>query len=354
MREIRKMRGTQLTRRETLAGLGAVGFLAGMERSVRAAGGDLVMANWGGDATAAYAAAYAEPIKAATGLALRIDGSGPLEGTIKTQVDSKAVLWDLADAEAYSAMRLGRQGLLEPVGDIAVNPAPQAADAHAVPYSTFSYVIAYDAKRFGDDPPTTWADVWNVEKYPGKRSFYKWMSANLECALLADGVNPDQLYPLDVDRALKKFDELKPHVLTNWGSGAESQQLFRDGEVAIGHLWHSRAILLKKDSGGAIDFTFNQGILDHGVWVVPKGNPAGVEAARRALAVTQEPAVQAKLMQLYKYGPMNPAANALIPEALRGENPSDPANLSRQVIKDNAWYADNYDQALERWLALFG
>ncbi|MFT3989336.1 extracellular solute-binding protein [Aestuariivirga sp.] len=273
---------------------------------------------------------------------------------MKTQVESKAVLWDLADAEAYSAIRLGRLGLLETVGDLAVDAAPQAADPHAVPYSTFSYVMAYDAKKFGDDPPKTWADVWNVEKYPGKRAFYKWMSANLECALLADGVPPDQLYPLDVDRALRKFEELKPHILTNWGTGSESQQLLRDGEVTICHMWHTRAFLLKQDTAGAVDFTFNQGILDHGVWAVPKGNPAGLEAARKALAVTQDPAVQAKLMEAYKYGPTNPKANDLIPEALRAVNPSDPANRSRQVIKNNAWYADNYGTALDRWLALFG
>lgn len=345
-----------ITRRDTLVGFGALGLAAAGLGRAQAAQGDLVMANWGGDATVAYEAAYAQAMKAATGLSLRIDSSGPLEGTVKTQVESKAVLWDLADVEAYSAIRLGRQGLLEKVGDI-VDPAAATSgmkDAHAVPYSTFSYVIAYDAKRFGDDPPRSWADVWNVEKYPGKRSFYKWMSANLECALLADGVPPDQLYPLDVDRALRKFEELKPHILTNWGSGAESQQLMRDGEVAIGHVWHSRAILLKADTGGAVDWTFDQGILDYGVWSVPRGNPAGLDAARRALAVTQDPVVQAKMMELYKYGPTNPAANAHIPEALRSQNPSDPANLSRQVVKNNDWYADNYGPALDKWLALFG
>ncbi|MFT3989335.1 hypothetical protein [Aestuariivirga sp.] len=67
-----------MTRRQALAGMGATGLLAGTGQHARAAGGDLVMANWGGDAIAAYETAYADPIKAATGLTLRIDGSGPL------------------------------------------------------------------------------------------------------------------------------------------------------------------------------------------------------------------------------------------------------------------------------------
>ena len=97
-----------------------------------------------------------------------------------------------------------------------------------------SYVIAFDAKRFGKNPPKSWADFWDVKKYPGKRTLYKWMSANLECALLADGVAPDKLYPLDVDRALRKIEELMPHVVTHWSTGAESQQLLRDGEASMG------------------------------------------------------------------------------------------------------------------------
>jgi len=35
---------------------------------------------------------------------------------------------------------------------------------------------------------------------------------SLEPALMADGVPRNKLYPLDVDRALKKLSELKPHI----------------------------------------------------------------------------------------------------------------------------------------------
>ena len=55
-----------------------------------------------------------------------------------------------------------------------------------------------------------WADLFDTAKIPGKRTFYKWSAPGvLEIALLADGVAPDKLYPLDLDRAFKKLDTIK-------------------------------------------------------------------------------------------------------------------------------------------------
>ena len=36
---------------------------------------------------------------------------------------------------------------------------------------------------------------------------------------MADGVAPDKLYPLDVDRAFKKLEEIKPNITVWWTSG---------------------------------------------------------------------------------------------------------------------------------------
>ena len=67
--------------------------------------------------------------------------------------------------------------------------------------------------------------------------------------LLADGVAPDDLYPLDVDRAFAKLKPLLPDLIF-WEGGAQSQQLFRDGEVVMGNIWHTRANLLAQGEPG--------------------------------------------------------------------------------------------------------
>jgi putative spermidine/putrescine transport system substrate-binding protein len=170
----------------------------------------------------------------------------------------------------------------------------------------------------------------------------------LELALLADGVPADQLYPLDMERAFRKLATIKPQLLF-WNSGAESQSLLRDGEVVMGWLWNTRANLLKRDSNGRIDFTYRQGLLQPGLWVVPKGNPAGKEAFR-AIAAMQAPEGQVKLLASMGNGPANPAAAALVPDALKPVNPSDPANVAVQAKISAEWYEKNGAAALQRFL----
>lgn len=320
------------------------------------AAGNLVVANWGGDAVPAFEKSFGGFGQVA-GLALKIDGSGPTEGALKTQVNSGAVRWDVCDGEMYSSYRLGRDKFLAPIDfgivDRSLIGYGDVHDFGLANYS-YSYVIGYDHEQFGKNPPKSWADFWDVKKYPGKRTLYKWMSANLECALLADGVPPEQLYPLDVDRALRKIEELLPHIATHWSTGAESQQLIRDGEVSMAQLWHTRAELVKNDTGGRIDWSFDGGIVSPSVWMVPKNNPAGAKAAMQFIAYALRPEVQARLMEVYNMGPVNLAANELLSPQLQAINPTAPDNLKKQVSLNNKWHAEHYGETLERYLALIG
>ena len=55
----------------------------------------------------------------------------------------------------------------------------------------------------------------------------------IEAAFLADGVAPDKLYPLDLDRAFKKLDSIKADIIW-WSAGAQSQQLLASAEAPFG------------------------------------------------------------------------------------------------------------------------
>ncbi len=91
-------------------------------------------------------------------------------------------------------------------------------------------VPCYDSGKYGNNPPKSWKDLFDVESFPGQRSIPKYMNGILEGALLADGMPADQLYPIDLERALNKIAGLLPHVSSIWGSGAESQ----DGAASMG------------------------------------------------------------------------------------------------------------------------
>lgn len=322
---------------------------------VLAADGRLVFVNWGGDAITAYDQAFGKPFMADTGIEVKQDGSGPTEGAIKAQVESGNPTWDIVDADPFSAEALGKQGLMEPI-DYSVVDRSKMREGFGWDYAAsayfYSYVIAYDATKFGDNPPTGMADFFDVEKFPGKRAMYKWGTGMWEALLLGDGVARADLYPLDIERAHAKLNDIKDHVISFWGGGAESQSVMLNGEASMALVWSTRARLMEQDSEGDIRFIWDDGLLAPGSMAVLKDNPGGAENAMKFIASAQDPARQVVMFDLLAQGPGNPAADAMIPENERRFNPVDPANYARQVPLDMAWYEKNYGAALDAYLGI--
>ncbi len=312
----------------------------------------LVLVNWGGDAITAYDAAYGQAFAKDTGIEVKMDGSGPTEGAIAAQFKSGSPTWDLVDADPFSAIALGKQGMLEPIDYTIVDKTKFREGfgwEHAASTYFFSYIIAYDSSKFGDKVPTGMKDFFDVEKFPGKRSLYKWGAGMWEAALIADGVEKDKLYPLDLKRAHDKIAAFKDNVVAYWGGGAESQSVLLDGEASMALIWSTRASLIEKDSGGTIKFIWDDGIISPGALAVLKGNPGGKEAAMKFIASTQDPEKQLIMFEKLGQGPANPATDALIPADQKRINPVDPENMAKQVAMDMDWYAENYGPALDEY-----
>lgn len=345
-----KLAAGSLDRRGFLAVMAALG----VSGSALAQGGrELVLANWGGAAVDGMMQAYGPGMEADLGVKLAIDSSGPSAGKIRQMVESGRVTWDVCDSGIGTSFDLGRRGLLEPI-DYTIVDKSKMPGAFAYPWgaasSAFSYVLAWDSAKIRGEAPQNWADFWNVGKYPGKRTMWRNMFSVLETALMADGVAPDKIYPIDVKRAFAKVKEIKPHTIF-WQSGAESEQLLRDGEVVIGNIWSTRAKQVVEQTKGRVEFIWDNGIVTPGVWVVPKGNPAGKDA-QRFIARTLEPARQIILLKTLGSGPSNPAASDLVPAELKRFNPTDRENLAKQILIDGPWYADNYTQVYQQFLDL--
>lgn len=316
---------------------------------------ELVLVNWGGDAIDAYAKAYGEPFEKETGIAVKMDGSGPTEGAITAQAKSGKITWDLLDIDPFSAITLGGQGYLEPIDFSVVDKSksrPGFDWEYALSTYFYSYVIAYDSERYGDQAPTGMADFFDIEKFPGKRAMYKWGSSSWEAALLADGVTRENLYPLDVERAHKKIAAFKDNVISFWGGGAESQTVMLNGEASMGIVWSTRAKLLEQDSGGRIKYIWDEGLLAPGALSVMKGNPGGKDAAMKFLATTQIPERQLVMFEMLGQGPANPAADALIPPEEARHNCVAPENMAKQIVLNMEWYAQNYTASLDQYLGL--
>src|SRR5581483_7511809 len=90
--------------------------------------------------------------------------------------------------------------------------------------------------------------------------------------------------------------------------------------------------------------------LQPGVFVVPKGNPAGPLAQRMLGSMTANWEAQIGLLEFLGNGPTNPRAAASVPTALRRFNPTDPENAKVQLVMDGEWWGKNYAQANQDYL----
>ena len=211
-------------------------------------------------------------------------------------------------------------------------------------------VLIYRTDVFGDKGPKTWADFWDVEKFPGRRALSGSQSTEtLSVAALAKGIPIDKVYPVDIDGALQSVDKVKGHIDAWWTSGAQAMQLVKDGEVDMASIWNGRAGTLRKE-GAPVSFSFDQGVLTADCMVIPKGSK-NKDLAMKALAKFVSPDLQANLPLYVDNGPANEKAfeTGKIPQERIKDINSAPDNVKKQVLQDPEFWRDNLVEATEKF-----
>lgn len=317
---------------------------------------ELTAVSWGGALQDAQSKTLWQPAAKVMGITVREETYGGM-ADLRLQVNSGAVTWDVVTSGSGSAARAGAEGLLEPLDysviDVSTFQKGLWQD-YCVGGDVFSTVLAWNTRTFGDDGPQSWADFWDVEKFPGKRAYRNSVAGALEPALMADGVPADKVYevlstPEGIDRALDKIRELKPHIAVWWSSGAQHAQLMVDGEVDMVTGWNGRFDVAAKD-GAAVKYTFNEALLDYDCYAIAKGAP-NKDLAMKFLAEIVKPQYQAEFTKYITYGPTNIKAYelGLIEEEYAKRLPSHPDNAARQLPINLQWYIDNEADASAKY-----
>ncbi|MFO1143228.1 MAG: ABC transporter substrate-binding protein [Amaricoccus sp.] len=316
--------------------------------AIPAAAADMVFTSWGGTTQDAQTAAWATPFTAESGVNVLQDGPTDY-GKIKAMVEAGNVSWDVVDVEGDYAAQAGKAGLLEPLDFTVIDKSkldPRFVTDYSVGSFYYSFVIGCNKDAAGECPKT-WADLFDTAKFPGKRTFYKWSAPGvIEAALLADGVAPADLYPLDLDRAFKKLDTIKSDIVW-WSSGAQSQQMLASAETPFGSFWNGRLTALA-DSGVTIETSWDQNITAADSLVVPKGAKNKAEAMKFiALATSAKP--QAEMAAATGYAPINLDSPAEMDPKVRATLPDQQA--ATQVNADMNYWAEHRDEIGTRWYA---
>ena len=306
----------------------------------------VTIASWGGSYQEAQSKALFEPASAATGIQVREETYGGMSD-VRLQVQTGAVTLDIVASGSGSASRAGAEGLLEELDYDIIDVStfyPTLKMKYCVGGDVFSTVYAWNTDTYGEDGPQSWADFWDVEKFPGKRAYRGKVAGALEPALMADGVPPEEVYKVldseeGIERAINKIRELKPDIDVFWSSGAQHAQLMKDGEVDMTTGWNGRFDNARKD-GAKVAYSFNQALLDYDCFAIPKGAP-NKDTAMAFLAEISKPEYQANLPKYITYGPTNKAAYDLgtIDETVARALPSHPDNAALQLPVDIEWYA---------------
>ncbi|MDX8479956.1 ABC transporter substrate-binding protein [Mesorhizobium sp. VK24D] len=340
-----------MTKRHCIQGLAFAGLLASV--AVPASAADTItVASWGGTYQEAETKAFFDPTAKDLGITIKQDTTNGLDD-VRLQVTGNAVKWDITELGADECARGSKEGLFEKldynvIDKSGINPKLVHDDWVGISYT--SVVLIYRTDVFGDKGPKTWADFWNVEKFPGRRALSgSQATETLSVAALAKGTPIDKVYPVDIDGALQSVDKVKGHIDAWWTSGAQAMQLVKDGEVDMASIWNGRAGTLKKQ-GAPVAFSFDQGVLTADCMVIPKGSK-NKDIAMKALAKFVSPDLQANLPLYVDNGPANEKAfeTGKIPQERIKDINSSPENVKKQVLQDPAFWRDNLVEATEKF-----
>jgi mannopine transport system substrate-binding protein len=330
------------------------------ERALKAGEREVVIAGGTGAYADLVKKSYYDPFTAATGIKVTNAGGsyGEKLARLKAMAAVNRMELDIASLSVDS-LTPDVAALFEDLGDCAslpnvgANGVSGSCVRQGALFDISGGVLAYSRDAFpdGKPQPKTWADFWNVKDFPGPRALPNmgtpwWV---MIAALMADGVAQKDLFPLDMDRAFRKLDQIKPHITVWWRSGDQSQQIFRSKEVVMAMLFSGRATRLRLQENLPVNFVWNGSPLDAAFWGVPKGAPRPNAARALINFVYSRPDLNAEFSMASFQAMPHKGAGALIPADTERLLATHPDNWPGVVAIDRDWVVANQETALKRW-----
>ena len=311
----------------------------------------IFITSWGGSYGEFVQKHLINPFTAETGIEAVIVNTPDL-AKVKAQVKSGNTEWDVFDAVGSMLFSGAREDLWEPIDtnivDLSNNSIPAEPQRGGMPLYVYSGGVAWDPART-KKPPRTFREMWDMGTFPGRRALRTRASEMLEVALLADGVKPGELYPLDIERAFKSLDKIKPHVRKWFDQTGQMVTLIQQNETDFTYAYTNRVRAARK-AGVSIDISFDQLINAVAYYAVIRGTPRR-DAAMRYLAFVARPEQQAAMAEHLSVSPAFKGADSLISEEARKwkADVTDPNSI---LLNDEYWGGkfDEVNKRFKEWI----
>ena len=313
---------------------------------------------FGGAWKKAMVAAFGDPFTQKTGIPITYQEPYSW-AKVRAMHEANAQQIDVLSGGGAEIVLASRQNMITPIDwsivDRSVLSERQLRRPNVIGRYTLSMVVCYNKKKWpGDHHPKSWADFWDVAKFPGRRAVRRTPPVwTVDAALKADGVKDSEFYPINLDRAFRSLDRIKPHVKAWWSDNAQAQQLMEQEEVDLITMMNGRATE-SINNGAPFEIVWNEGISegDSNGWLAPIGCPNRI-GAMKFLDFVGRPEPQAAFARLLFYAPLNPRAYDLLEPSIARQLPTYPDNERVAHVMDSEWWADNLSQVqrrFERWL----
>lgn len=340
--------------RHSLVGAGLLAAMIAGTAQAR----DLTVVSWGGNFQDAQRELFIKPFAEKIGQRVLDETWDGGYGTLQARVRSGNPDWDVVEVESeelalgcadgiYEKLDWDRLGGKDAYLESAVSDC-------GVGNIVWTVALTYDGDLFTDEVPTSWADFWDVEKFPGKRGLRKGAKYALEVALMADGVPASEVYdvlstPEGVDRAFAMLDKLQPHLIW-WEAGAQPLSMLQTGDVVMSTAYNGRITGLNQTEGTNLQMVWDQSIYAVDSWVILKG-AENKDAAMDFIVFANAPENMSKLPEFIAYGMPNKAAADMVDEAFAKDLPTYPENMKGAIPLGVEFWADNSEELTERFTA---
>lgn len=324
------------------------------------AGGQLTITSFGGSFQEAQRKAHFDPFAKETGIEVLEDEWHGEMAKLRAMVQSGNVTWDVVDISDGQLPLACDEGLVERLDPAMFGGKENFVEGTIHPCGMgailASIVIGYNAESFAGEKPSKLEDFWDVKRFPGPRAMKKWPKHNLEFALLADGVSPDQIYEVlgteeGVARAFRKLDEIKPHIKVWFTSWAQPGQLLADGEVVMSVGTNGRLAVAARSTPQIEYFWDRQGYgLD--LWAIVSG-AKNKENAIKFIQYASKPQNAARITNYILYAPPVPKALEVMSPEVAALMPIAPDNLKTAWrVNSRFWgdHLDDYEIRFQAWL----